>query len=155
MKSREAVAADFTKTGGMDRANYAFAGSFAIRGVDAHLTANRVSSNLPANGPITFHLAPKLLDPHTAADRLLNRFRHARAARTETLGRRVIDDATATAHRGTRTGLVTCTKVTRRGRCRHADSDAETQGALVSRREPRAARLSVVSKSAWSGVAFW
>lgn len=90
VKSCVLVAADFVKTGGMDRANYALAQSLAERGVETHLVGYNAASSLLADDRIIFHRVPKLLNSYLAAEPLLDRFGRTWAARVGTVGGRVI-----------------------------------------------------------------
>jgi glycosyltransferase involved in cell wall biosynthesis len=53
------VAADFIRTGGMDRANYALARHLARRGHETHLVSYRVAHDLAGEPNVRVHLAPR------------------------------------------------------------------------------------------------
>ncbi len=90
MKSCVLVAADFVRTGGMDRANYAVASCLADRGVETHLVAYRVANSLLSHDHVTFHRVPKPLNSYLAGEPVLDRFGRAWAARIVALGGRVL-----------------------------------------------------------------
>lgn len=56
------VAADFVKTGGQDRANYALAEHLAERGHEVHLVAHRIAPELLRRPNVTSHLVSKPLN---------------------------------------------------------------------------------------------
>jgi glycosyltransferase involved in cell wall biosynthesis len=84
------VAADFVKTGGMDRANYALAKRLAERGVETHLVGYTAADTLLAHDRIRFHRVPKLLNSYLAGEPLLDRCGRAWAARLGVGGGRVV-----------------------------------------------------------------
>jgi glycosyltransferase involved in cell wall biosynthesis len=90
MKPYVLVAADFLKTGGMDRANYALAEFLADRGAETHLVAYRVADELLAHERIVFHRVPKPLNSYFAAEPLLDRFGRKYAARIAAEGGTVV-----------------------------------------------------------------
>ena len=90
MNSYLLVAADFIKTGGMDRANFALADYLAKQGYPIHLVAYRVATELLDYSNITFHQVPKLLNSDFLSGSLLDRFGRFWAKRLEKNGTRVI-----------------------------------------------------------------
>ena len=90
MNSYLLVAADFIKTGGMDRANFALADYLAKQGYQIHLVAYRVATELLDYSNITFHQVPKLLNSDFLSGSLLDRFGRFWAKRLEKNGTRVI-----------------------------------------------------------------
>jgi glycosyltransferase involved in cell wall biosynthesis len=72
MKSYLLVTADFIKTGGMDRANFALADYLAKQGYQIHLVAYRVATELLEYSNITFHQVPKLLNSDFLSGPLLD-----------------------------------------------------------------------------------
>ena len=81
------VAAEFTKTGGMDRANYALASHLAARGDDVHLVSFRVGDSLLQNPRVTWHKVPKRLGSDLLSLPVLDRHGRDLARR---LGGRVV-----------------------------------------------------------------
>lgn len=67
------VTGDFVPTGGMDRANYALVDYIARQGIDLHLVAHRVSSDLADRSNVTVHQVPKPLNSYTLGAPLLAR----------------------------------------------------------------------------------
>ena len=89
MNSYLLVAADFIKTGGMDRANFALANYLAKQGYQIHLVAYRVATQLLDYSNITFHQVPKLLNSDFLSGSLLDRYGRFWAKRLEKNGTRV------------------------------------------------------------------
>jgi glycosyltransferase involved in cell wall biosynthesis len=90
MNSYLLVAADFIKTGGMDRANFALADYLAKQNYQVHLVAYQVATELLNYSNITFHQVPKLLNSNFLSGPLLDRFGRFWAKRLERNGTRVI-----------------------------------------------------------------
>ncbi len=67
------VAADFIKTGGMDRANHALAMDLIARGHEVHLVSHRVSEDLLAMPNVIFHRVPRPLNAQLLGGPLLDR----------------------------------------------------------------------------------
>ena len=67
------VAADFVRTGGMDRANLALAGYLVERGHPVHLVGHRADADLLAQPGVHFHHVPKPLNSYLAGGPLLAR----------------------------------------------------------------------------------
>lgn len=67
------VAADFIKTGGMDRANYALAEKALARGMRVELVAYRVASSLAGRPGVTWRPVAKPLNSYWLGEPLLNR----------------------------------------------------------------------------------
>jgi glycosyltransferase involved in cell wall biosynthesis len=59
------VAADFIRTGGMDRANYALARHLARHGHETHLVSFSVAPDLAAEPNVRVHIAPRPAGKHT------------------------------------------------------------------------------------------
>jgi glycosyltransferase involved in cell wall biosynthesis len=90
MNSYLLVAADFIKTGGMDRANFALADYLAKQSYQIHLIAYRVETELLDYSNVTFHQVPKLLNSDFLSGSLLDHFGRFWAKRLEKNGTRVI-----------------------------------------------------------------
>ncbi|MBC8106774.1 MAG: glycosyltransferase family 4 protein [Anaerolineae bacterium] len=84
------VTGDFVKTGGMDRANYAFADYLARAGRDVHLVAFRVADDLLARPGVCFHPVKKIFDSYLLALPLLNRVGQQISRQIAARGGRVI-----------------------------------------------------------------
>jgi len=72
MKSYLLVVADFVKTGGMDRANFALAEYLAKQGEKVNLVAYRVADELLAYPHVQFHPVPKLANSNLLSNPFLN-----------------------------------------------------------------------------------
>jgi glycosyltransferase involved in cell wall biosynthesis len=90
MNSYLLVAADFIKTGGMDRANFALADYLAKQGHQVYLVAYQVAKELLDYSNITFYQVPKLLNSDFLSGSLLDRYGRFWAKRLEKNGTRVI-----------------------------------------------------------------
>lgn len=90
MNSYLLVAADFIKTGGMDRANFALADYLAKKGYQIHLVAYQIATELLDYSNITFHQVPKLLNSNFLSGPLLDRYGRFWANRLEKNGTTVI-----------------------------------------------------------------
>ena len=90
MNSYLLVAADFIKTGGMDRANFALADYLAKQKYQIHLVAYQIDTELLDYSNITFHPVPKLLNSFFLSGPLLDRFGRFWANRLEKNGTRVV-----------------------------------------------------------------
>jgi glycosyltransferase involved in cell wall biosynthesis len=84
------VAADFVKTGGQDRANYALAEHLAARGHEVHLVAHRIAPELREGSNITSHLVGKPLNSAFLGEPRLRRKGLTLAPRIQARGGRVI-----------------------------------------------------------------
>jgi glycosyltransferase involved in cell wall biosynthesis len=67
------VSADFVKTGGQDRANFALASYLARQGHEVHLVAHRADDELTAMPNVTFHRSAKPLRSTLLGEPFLNR----------------------------------------------------------------------------------
>lgn len=86
------VAADFSQTGGMDVANYAFARYLARRGNEVHLVAHRVAEDLAKLENVVVHEVAKPLNSYLLGEPLLDRAGRYWAARiTARKGRVVVN----------------------------------------------------------------
>src|SRR5580658_1100297 len=81
MRPYVVVAADFIRTGGMDRANFALARHLARRGHEAHLVSFRVAPELAAEPNVRVHLAPLPWGKHTLGGPFLGSLAVAEALR--------------------------------------------------------------------------
>ena len=90
MKPYLIVAADFVKTGGMDRANYALARYLADNGFETHLVTYRAAGSLSNHSNITIHTVPKFLNSYTLADPYLAFVGRKWAERIASRGGRVV-----------------------------------------------------------------
>ncbi len=72
MKSYLLVVADFVKTGGMDRANFALAEYLARQGEKVNLVAYQVADELLAYPHVQFHPVPKLANSNLLSNPFLN-----------------------------------------------------------------------------------
>lgn len=90
MKSFLLVAADFVKTGGMDRANYALADYLARQSVEVHLVAHRVDSQLQNYPNVFWHRVPKIAKSYFLGEFLLNAAGQFWAKRITAQGGRVL-----------------------------------------------------------------
>ncbi len=75
------VAADFIRTGGMDRANHALARNLARRGHETHLVSFRVAADLVAEPNVRVHLAPRPMGRHLLGAPLLGALAAAQSLR--------------------------------------------------------------------------
>ncbi|HTQ06394.1 MAG TPA: glycosyltransferase family 4 protein [Polyangiaceae bacterium] len=86
------VAGDFVKTGGMDRANYAFADYLNRLGADVELVAHRAEGELAERPHVGLVRVPKPLGSYLLGDPLLDRAgRRAAAARRSAGGVTVVN----------------------------------------------------------------
>ncbi|MFM2061306.1 MAG: hypothetical protein RLZZ507_976 [Cyanobacteriota bacterium] len=90
MKSYLLVAADFVKTGGMDRANFALADYLAREGEQVYLAAYRVTSELLAYPHVKFHQVPKIANSDLLSSPVLDRMGRNLAQRLTRDGARVV-----------------------------------------------------------------
>ena len=90
MKSYLLIVADFVKTGGMDRANFALADYLARQGEKVHLVAYRVADELLAYPHVQFHPVPKLANSDLLSSPLLNWIGRLQAQRLMRENARVI-----------------------------------------------------------------
>lgn len=74
------VAGDFTRAGGMDRANAELAAYLAASGATVHLVAFRVEAELAANENIRVHLAARIAGAHSLSRHRLDRLGRTVAA---------------------------------------------------------------------------
>jgi glycosyltransferase involved in cell wall biosynthesis len=81
------VAADFVKTGGMDRANYALADYWARQGYRVHLVSHRVAPELAATPGIRWHAVPRPLGRDSLGWGKLDRAGRHWAGRLQLAGR--------------------------------------------------------------------
>jgi glycosyltransferase involved in cell wall biosynthesis len=84
------VAADFIKTGGMDRANLALARFLADRGHEVHLVGHSAAAELTALPNVTFRRAPKPARSDFLGGRILHRMGRRWAGLLAARGVRVI-----------------------------------------------------------------
>lgn len=73
MKPFLLVAADFIKTGGMDRANYALADYLARQGAEVHLVSHRIDVELQTYPNLVWHSVPKVANSNFLGEFLLDR----------------------------------------------------------------------------------
>lgn len=82
---------DFVPLGGMDSANYEFAGYLARLGSgDVHLIAHRVSPDLAQRPGVRVHTVPRPLGAHTLGEPLLTRAASREARRVRDAGGHVV-----------------------------------------------------------------
>src|SRR5688500_10952457 len=84
------VTGDFVRTGGMDMANLALASYLAERGVELHLVAHRVDTDLSAYPNVRVHFVSKPLDSYLLGGPLLDRAGCAWASRIAARSGRVV-----------------------------------------------------------------
>jgi glycosyltransferase involved in cell wall biosynthesis len=84
------VAADFIKTGGMDRANYALAEYLASQGRAVTLVAYRVAPELLAHENVKFVQVPKLLNSYALSEPLIRAVGRQQAKRSAQQAARVL-----------------------------------------------------------------
>jgi glycosyltransferase involved in cell wall biosynthesis len=84
------VAANFIKTGGMDRANYALASQLADRGIETHLVGYAASDHLVRRANVIFHRVAKVLDSYFLSEFLLDRVGRKWARMIAASGGRVV-----------------------------------------------------------------
>jgi len=84
------IAADFVRTGGMDRANLALASYLVQQGHPVHLVGHRADEQLLAQPGVYFHRVPKILDSYLAAGPLLAREGWRVAKQIASAGGRVV-----------------------------------------------------------------
>ena len=90
MKSYLLVAADFVKTGGMDRANFALADYLGRQGMQVHLVAHRVAPELLAMPNVKFHRVPKVANSYLLGGPVLDWVGRSQAQRIAKAGGRVL-----------------------------------------------------------------
>lgn len=88
MKPFLLIAADFIKTGGMDRANYALADYLARQGAEVHLVSHRVDPELQQS--TIWHQVPKVANSNFLGEFLLDRVGRYWAQRISQRGGRVL-----------------------------------------------------------------
>jgi glycosyltransferase involved in cell wall biosynthesis len=88
MKPFLLVAADFIRTGGMDRANYALADYLVRQGAEVHLVAHRVEPVLQSS--VIWHPVPKVANSNFLGEFLLDRVGREWARRISQRGGRVL-----------------------------------------------------------------
>ncbi|BAU11556.1 group 1 glycosyl transferase [Leptolyngbya sp. NIES-3755] len=88
MKPFLLIAADFIKTGGMDRANYALADYLVRQGAEVHLVSHRVEPELQQS--TIWHRVPKVANSNFLGEFLLDRVGRHWAQRISQRGGRVL-----------------------------------------------------------------
>ena len=84
------IAADFIRTGGMDRANFALASYLATQRHPLQLVAHRADDELAQRPGVTFHRVAKPLDSYLLSAPLINRTGRRVAQRVAAAGGRVL-----------------------------------------------------------------